>query len=74
MVGKEKYLDGTRDKQEGSLNCRANDIGLTNFLVCLENNKEGMICAHRFAFGFDHLCASPERIEQMRKREKTGNW
>ncbi len=72
MDVKEQHLDENREKQKGSLTCRAKDIGLTDYLVCLENSKEGMMCAHRFAFGFDHLCASPERIEQMRGKVK--NW
>ena len=67
MRSKEQHLDEISGKKEGSFTCRAEDIGLTDFLVCLENSKEGIMCAHRFAFGFDHLCASPERIEQMRK-------
>ena len=68
MVAKEQHLEEIRGKQEGSLNCRAKDIGMAKYVVCLESSMEGRACEHRFAFGFDHLCASPERIEQMRKR------
>jgi hypothetical protein len=66
MRSKELQLDEIMEKQEGSLTCKAKDIGLDDYLVCLENSTEGMMCAHRFAFGFDYLCASPERIEKMR--------
>ncbi len=67
MVEKVKYLGRTLDKQEGYLICKAKDIGLTDYLVCLESSKEGVMCEHRFAFGFDHLCASSVRMEQVRK-------
>ncbi len=69
MVVKEQHSDEIREKQEGSLNCRAKDIGMAKYVVCLENSMEGRACAHRFAFGFDHLCSSPERIEQMKSRK-----
>jgi hypothetical protein len=49
--------------------CKAQDIGLPDYLVCLEKTSNALMCAHRFGFGFDHLCASPERIEQMRSRK-----
>jgi hypothetical protein len=67
MVEKVKYPGRTLDKQEGYLICKAKDIGLTDYLVCLESSKEGVMCEHRFAFGFDHLCANSVRIEQVRK-------
>ena len=68
MTETKQHLDETREKLEEYLTCRAKDIGLADYLVCLENSHEGVMCAHRFVFGFDHLCASPERIEQIRKR------
>jgi hypothetical protein len=49
-----------------SFQCNAKDIGLTDYLICLEDSRERLMCAHRFSFGFDFLCDNPERIEQMR--------
>ena len=69
MVNKLDQTDGIRDQIKEALTCKARDIGLDSYLVCLEKSSVALRCGHRFAFGFDHLCASQERIKLARGRE-----
>ncbi|MFZ5906991.1 MAG: hypothetical protein ACOYVJ_06225 [Nitrospirota bacterium] len=40
--------------------CRALDIGLESFVVCLEETP--WTCTHSFHFGGRHFCKNPSRI------------
>jgi hypothetical protein len=68
MVDKGKVLDEKSNRQGGHLTCKAKDIGMSRYLVCLGKSKEEVTCEHRFIYGFDHLCCNPVRMEQERGR------
>ena len=40
--------------------CKAKDIGMESFLVCLEKNPQK--CKFSFAFGFKYFCKCPLRV------------
>ena len=48
--------------------CKAKDIGLEEFLECLEENP--WECVFSLSFGYSHLCRCPLRIYIAKKLKK----
>jgi hypothetical protein len=48
--------------------CRARDLGLEEYLDCLEENPDG--CPFALSFGFGRLCQCPLRVDLAKKLKK----
>ncbi len=47
--------------------CKAEGyFGLSDFLLCLEDNAEGKACIYRISFGLEYFCTDRKRISHFR--------
>jgi len=51
-----------------SILCKANDLGIENYLACLD--EEGKVCLFALPFGSSYLCQCPLRVFLAKKLNK----
>ena len=69
IIGEMECPKGFRCYQSGlEVLCKAKDIGLDEYLECMEVNPQE--CPFSVAFGYSHFCQCPLRVYIAKKLKK----
>ena len=69
IIGEMECPKGLRCYQSGlEVLCKAKDIGLDEYLECMEVNPQE--CLFSVSFGYSHLCQCPLRVYIAKKLKK----